>query len=224
LIAENAPILSLEQKPRASARSLLWRNRESAQRDGDAARRSWHAALAVAMLAAFMIAVALSSALVAGGLERTGARVELTHQVRDGLRRIVARVVEAESGHRGYLLTGEQFYLDPMRDAQAALPGETDALVKLVSDNREQSVRLDMLIRRVGEKMQAMAAIETIARDQSLDAARRTFDADIGLVRMRELAATVDAIIAESSTPCRATSKLTCGTIMKTRRSIRATA
>ena len=54
-------------------------------------------------------------------------------------------ILEAESGERGYLLTGESGYLDSYNRSQADIPKLLEALRQAVSDNPSQVQRLDEL-------------------------------------------------------------------------------
>src|SRR5947209_2933011 len=60
--------------------------------------------------------VLVLGSLIFSGLKRVAAaRQELirTYEVAANLERAVARLVDAETAHRGYLLTGDQIYLSP---------------------------------------------------------------------------------------------------------------
>jgi CHASE3 domain sensor protein len=54
-------------------------------------------------------------------------------------------ILEAESGKRGYLLTGESSYLNSYNRSQADIPRLLEALRQTVFDNPSQSHRLDEL-------------------------------------------------------------------------------
>ena len=55
--------------------------------------------------------------------------------VRDELTKVVSQVETAETGQRGYLLTGRDSYLSPYKQAVEALPASLDRLAGLVSDD-----------------------------------------------------------------------------------------
>jgi signal transduction histidine kinase len=56
------------------------------------------------------------------------------------------RVVDLETGERGFLLTHEQRFLEPWNAARAALPGQLTELRGLVADEPEQEDRVDALV------------------------------------------------------------------------------
>lgn len=54
-------------------------------------------------------------------------------------------LVDMETGLRGYLLTGDDRFLDPFHKADRTIPGELKNLRALVADNPQQLVRVDAL-------------------------------------------------------------------------------
>jgi signal transduction histidine kinase len=60
------------------------------------------------------------------------AGVASAQQVRLEASQVLGLIQDAESGQRGYLLTGDERYLTPYRDAVAALPQELSGLVERV--------------------------------------------------------------------------------------------
>jgi CHASE3 domain sensor protein len=71
--------------------------------------------------------------------------VEHTNEALRNISALEKGVLEAESGGRGYLLTGESSYFDSYNRAQADIPKLVEALRQAVSDNPRQAQRLDEL-------------------------------------------------------------------------------
>ncbi len=74
--------------------------------------------------------------------------VSHTHEVLAQLERVVSTLKDAETGQRGYLLTGERVYLEPYEQAVSRLPPELRTLRQLTIDNPPQTahvLRLDQL-------------------------------------------------------------------------------
>src|ERR1051325_6111299 len=75
----------------------------------------------------FAIAVAIIGAVGAAALRSTNATVDSAHcvshtlQVRAELEAAFADLIEAETGVRGYVITGDTSYLAPYRTARASL-------------------------------------------------------------------------------------------------------
>ncbi|MGE0212146.1 MAG: CHASE3 domain-containing protein [Parvibaculaceae bacterium] len=102
--------------------------------------------------------------------------VRHTLGVEASLSRVLSLIQDAETGQRGYLLTGEESYLEPYTEAIAPLRPELDALGKEIADNPDQVRALNML-RDVAEQRLALLA-EGIAR-------MRAGEADVGRVIIR---------------------------------------
>ncbi|WP_309606795.1 CHASE3 domain-containing protein [Phenylobacterium sp.] len=92
----------------------------------------------VAGFAALAITVLAAIALVQQQ-QRAFTRVTHTLRVENQLSLILARVQGAESGQRGFILTGNDGYLEPYHIAAARLPGDLAALRALVADNPDQA-------------------------------------------------------------------------------------
>jgi CheY-like chemotaxis protein/CHASE3 domain sensor protein len=57
------------------------------------------------------------------------------------------RSIDMETGLRGFLLTGEESFLQPYQSALPRIQGDLDVLRELVSDNRQQTERIDRIAR-----------------------------------------------------------------------------
>ena len=68
--------------------------------------------------------------------------VEHTFQVRAAIRSVMSHLLNAETATRGYLLTHQESFLQPLETAQAELPRDFAALAKLMDDNPAQLDRL----------------------------------------------------------------------------------
>src|SRR5205085_7441708 len=78
---------------------------------------------------------------------------------------------DAETGERGYLITGDAKFLEPYDRGVASLRTDTATLRALTRDNREQQSRLDSLSRFIQARMAALAAGIDTRRTISFDSA-----------------------------------------------------
>jgi len=131
--------------------------------------------LPIGTLVAFSVAV-LAIVLVAclsyGALEGSAdsaRRVTHTLEVGEQLRALLSTLQDAETGQRGFLLTGHEDYLVPYTNARAALAGEFKAAHALIDGSGEQQRRLDSLERVASAKMEELG--ETVALRRAGDAA-----------------------------------------------------
>lgn len=76
-------------------------------------------------------------------LTRTSYLVAHTHEALDHVNGLLSAMKDAETGQRGYLLTGDDGYLEPYRAALAEIPTMLEELRALVADNPNQQKRLN---------------------------------------------------------------------------------
>jgi CheY-like chemotaxis protein/CHASE3 domain sensor protein len=119
------------------------------------------ALLAVALIAVFTYRALATREVAVDGLTNTLRTI----QQLDGL---LSKLSDAETGQRGFLLTGEERYLEPYNAARAALPGDLRALREVMTSapQRQQIDTLDGLIADDLDQME-----QTIARRRTGDTA-----------------------------------------------------
>jgi CheY-like chemotaxis protein/CHASE3 domain sensor protein len=111
--------------------------------------------LALAIIAIILVAI-LSIRNVRNDAE-TGDRVTHAMAVLENVERLLSRLKDAETGQRGYLLTGKDEYLQPFMDARAELPGIVANTRKLVVDAPEQADRVMQLDGLIDRKLTELA-------------------------------------------------------------------
>jgi CheY-like chemotaxis protein/CHASE3 domain sensor protein len=119
-----------------------------------------------------IVAVVLIGAVSFRSLQGANSASEsVTHtlEMTEHLQRVLSRLKDAETGQRGYLLTGNDGYLAPFNEAKATLPAELKSLKSLVSNDAQQQRRFDMLEQLGIEKMEELG--QTIDMRRSGDAA-----------------------------------------------------
>src|SRR5687767_11929274 len=92
----------------------------------------------LAPVVAIAFAVLLSAVLHLRRLERDARPAQNVPVLANRSERLI---VDAESGQRGYLLTGREEFLQPWQAAQAGFPGEAATLTRLLTGNAEQTAR-----------------------------------------------------------------------------------
>ena len=113
---------------------------------------------------AAVIVVALLSYSSLQGSIGNAQRVTHTLQVVEQLQALLSNMKDAETGQRGYLITGDENYLAPYMNAKAALPGEIETSRALLVDNPEQTRRLQALEQFCAEKMAELTQTITLRR------------------------------------------------------------
>jgi signal transduction histidine kinase/CheY-like chemotaxis protein/CHASE3 domain sensor protein len=140
---------------------------------------------AVAIVAVAIIALSTYRAL--DSRERAAEGVRHTLEVIQQLEGLMSGLKDAETGQRGFLLTGDESYLEPYTNATAALPSNVTALRRLMSDDTPQQQRLETLQGLVANKMQELAEAITVRRKGDVAGA-------VGMVRTDRGQAVMDRI------------------------------
>ncbi|GEA86715.1 methyl-accepting chemotaxis protein [Cellulomonas cellasea] len=117
-----------------------------------------------------------------------------THQVLNGTDAILSSLKDAETGQRGYLITGVDGYLAPYTAAQADVTEHIDAVRALTSDNAEQQGRLDDLEPLVAAKFEEMQQTIDVRDDEGFEAAQAIVLSDAGKAVMDQIRGVLDEI------------------------------
>jgi signal transduction histidine kinase len=108
-------------------------------------------------------------------------------EVRAQLTRVLSLVQSAETGQRGYLLTGQDLYLEPYQMALAQLPDALQRTQDLASDNPEQIKNLTQLRQLIQDKLAELGATVNAYKAGDNDAALAIVNSDKGFQLMQEI-------------------------------------
>lgn len=120
-----------------------------------------------------------------------------TYEVINGLTNVLSTMKDAETGQRGYLLTGDPLYLEPYDVAVRSIKSQIARLEDLASDNPRHQARFPLVRERVERKLALLARNIEIRRRQGLEAARRVMADHEGRVEMDALRAAVGVMVKE---------------------------
>ncbi|MGH9714464.1 MAG: PAS domain S-box protein [Candidatus Acidiferrales bacterium] len=98
---------------------------------------------------------------------------EHTYEVLRTLDDTLARLVDAETGQRGYLLTGDEVYLQPYREAIKNLDQVTRRLRDLTADNPNQQARIQAMEPLIEKKLGVLQRTIDLRRKESFAAANK---------------------------------------------------
>src|SRR5262249_20608491 len=93
--------------------------------------------------------------------------------VQEALEEALSLLKDAETGQRGFLITGEEGYLKPYDDAVAALGPQLDKLDGLVAADAELRQGVAELRRLAGAKLAELGRVLDVRRAQGPEPARR---------------------------------------------------
>ncbi|MCJ2109190.1 CHASE3 domain-containing protein [Methylobacterium sp. E-041] len=120
-----------------------------------------------------------------------------SYDVLGTLKDLAIALRDAETGQRGYVLTGKDEYLAPYdaaRDSIGVLQGE---MQKLTADNPVQQQRLRDLAPVIQHKLEELAQTVQARRDSGLETALRIVNSDAGKAYMRDAETSLAAMLAD---------------------------
>jgi CHASE3 domain sensor protein len=94
-----------------------------------------------------------------------------TQKVQEELEAILSQIKDAETGQRGFLLTGDERYLEPYNSARASLAAMILRIEFLVADNQTQISHIKVLKPLVETKLRELDQTIVLRRTEGLPAA-----------------------------------------------------
>ena len=125
--------------------------------------------------------------------------VSHTHQVLTELEATLSTLKDAESGQRGYLLTGEERYLEPYHSAIARINQQVVGLQQLTADNNRQQQRIRDLKIAIDSKLAELEKTINLRRQQNLEAALQQVKTDRGKEIMGDIRQQIATMSAEET-------------------------
>ncbi|MEG4853426.1 CHASE3 domain-containing protein [Microcoleus sp. B5-D4] len=122
-----------------------------------------------------------------------------THQVLTELEATLSTLKDAETGQRGYLLTGEERYLEPYHSAIDRINEQVVGLQQLTADNNRQQQRIRDLKIAIDSKLAELEGTINLRRKQNLAAAVRQVKTGRGKQIMGDIRQQIAAMTAEET-------------------------
>jgi signal transduction histidine kinase len=116
--------------------------------------------------ACMLLATTVAFAATRTQAQRSGAWVSHTITVQARINQTLGLIVDAETGVRGYLLTGTLGFLAPFTIANTDLPRLSAEIRALVSDNPTQTRQLDAFDAALTRELGLLDALRQVARSQ----------------------------------------------------------
>ena len=126
-------------------------------------------------------------------------KVIQSQQTVTALSEILSAAQDAETGQRGFLLTGNERYLEPYRAALASIPARLESIHATTQDNVGQQVRLKELTVRLDDKLAELKDTIEVRRARGLDAALVLVNSDRGKAAMDAVRNQLASMQAEES-------------------------
>ena len=117
-------------------------------------------------------------------LRESAKWVAHTYEVIATLDDVLSLMKDAETGQRGYIITGDESYLAPYTSALANIDARVDDASRLTADNPNQQTRLPELTSRIAEKRDELARIIALRQESGFEAAQQQLATDRGKIAM----------------------------------------
>jgi CheY-like chemotaxis protein/signal transduction histidine kinase/CHASE3 domain sensor protein len=125
-------------------------------------------------------------------LREDNQKILHSHTVLMALDELFSTAQDAETGQRGYLLTGNDKYLAPYENAVAAIVSRVDAVASLTQDNPAQQANLVQVRRHVDAKLAELRETIGLRQSQGADAALSVVTTNRGKIEMDAIRAQIE--------------------------------
>jgi signal transduction histidine kinase len=157
--------------------------------------------MAAGLTLAMLAALALVGINEAGYRQSTKALTEVSEaqRIRLALNLLLQSIVDAETGQRGYLLTGEARYREPYDSAVKKVDGQLAALQSLYAHRPAEAARLAELAKHVSRKLAEIDMSVRLRREGNDDAWKFVITTDVGREEMEAIRQQAGELIAISN-------------------------
>ena len=158
-----------------------------------------------AVLAAVVIGVALLvadlvfEAYQTTQLRKESAAVQHSTELLLALDNVLSLAIDAETGQRGYVITGKKEYLAPYRAAVESIHAQMDALERLIGDDPVQQRLMADVRRRVGAELGELEVTIALRDRKGFDLTRDAIVLGSGHAEMEALRATAAEMAAHET-------------------------
>jgi methyl-accepting chemotaxis protein len=150
--------------------------------------------IAVGFAASFVLLAAIGFGAYRSieSLTRTSYAVAHTHAVLEHIAALLGAMENAETGQRGFVITGDEAYLEPYQQGVGLLAKVVPELRQLTSDNPNQQRRMDEAEPLVAGKLAEMKHPIEARRTHGLEAAQKVVQTGTGKTVMDDLRRVLD--------------------------------
>ena len=129
----------------------------------------------------------------------TNQQVMHTYEVLAAIQQILSAARDAETGQRGFLITGNPSYLAPFHAAEEAIEGDLKRAGELTQDHPQQQAHCADLSEHVHAKLDELQATIDLRRNEGFEAAKRVVETHAGKKHMDAMRAITAAMADEEN-------------------------
>ena len=151
-------------------------------------------AIGLAIVLAFFLISAIIAYSNVQMLRSDNQKILQSHTVLISLEELLSTAQDAETGQRGYLLTGNDKYLEPYESAVGDVPSRISAINALIQDDPAQRGNLAQVQRHIDAKLSELKETIDLRRTKGVDAALAVVNSDRGKTEMDAVRAQLDVM------------------------------
>jgi len=157
--------------------------------------------MAISLTLAILAALTLIGINEAGYTRSSSALESIQHsqQTRSALNQLLRNMLNAETGQRGFLLTGDAQYLEPYRSAVTEIDANLKHLAAAYHGNPELLRQLTELSQNVARKLSEMDLSVRMRQQNNEDTWKFIITTDVGREQMDAIRAQSQTLIAQSN-------------------------
>ncbi|QKR99340.1 response regulator [Sphingomonas sp. CL5.1] len=156
-------------------------------------------ALGLAAMILFFVVSGTITYRNVGALVDHANRIQHSHTIIRSIDDLLSTMQDAETGQRGYLLTGNERYLEPYRDAESNVAAQTDRIAALTAGNAAEASRLVALRRHIRDKFAELNDTIALRREKGTAAAIALVNSDRGKAEMDAIREQLDLMLQEET-------------------------
>lgn len=160
-------------------------------RPSSSSRTEAWAAVGLAIVLAFFCATSLIAYMNIQVLRTNNQQIMHTHRVIVGIDGLMTTMLDAETGQRGYLLTGNPSYLMPYERASQRIEERLSELADLTKDNPTQTAHLNQARSHVSIRMSELKNALQARRERGVSGAAELLNSNRGKGEMDAIRAIV---------------------------------
>ncbi len=134
-----------------------------------------------------IVALGAGAFLFAQRTREANRAVVRAHQVIEHLQQILSTLKDAETGQRGFILTGQRRYLEPYQAATGQIQDEIETLLTLTRDNADQQQDIQRVQKLSRDKLAELQETIKLREESGQQAALQVILTDRGMKIMDQL-------------------------------------
>jgi PAS domain S-box len=162
-------------------------------------RYRWSLAVAGGLVLAILVASAIELRREFGGAARLRAEVGRSYDTRSRIQSVFSLMQDAETGQRGFIITGDERFLEPYDRALREMDGALAELQRRLADDPAQSREVAALRTLVGRKRDTMERTVELRTDGDVGAAMAIVSSGEGKIAMDGIREVVERMIRQEA-------------------------